>query len=502
MSTFEAARPGLLWDATAVPNAFFCEYMPAAPEGYAKVYLYGLMWAHSGVTDGEEMLDEAARALHMDRTEVERALRYWERCRLVERVQDMPPVYRFMSVNQVMLKREQMPEDDAYEAFAQAIYSAFGDRRKLHGGETVLAYEWVEQYHLPAEVVLMLVQHMIATRGVNFSFKEAQKVAIELCEEKVQTIEQAEILFSRSESAMRGARKVLSELGMKRAPSLPELDMYLKWTEQWGFQPAAIKEACKETTSSHTPTFAYLDKVLERVHSRMEGQTITAKAVQKTFETEREEAAAVRELMQALGQSIPVVDDGLRETYRSMQGEGGHELVMLVAREVMNSGRVHTVNVVKQLLDNWAEKGITTVAKANAYLAEVEKLNAQVRLVMDVAGAKPACNKANQDLVQKWQQVWKLPQEIILCAAQFAHGNPSVMKYIDTMLADWHQQGIVTVEEARAAHERFVAQKKAQSADKASGTKRVVEQGYSQRTYDPADFDDIPEELLEEAKRQ
>ena len=75
-----------------------------------------------------------------------------------------------------MLKRREAPRDEAYEAFAQAVYAAFGDRRKLHGGETVLAYEWVEQLKLPAEVVLMLIQHMIATRGINFSFKAAQKV--------------------------------------------------------------------------------------------------------------------------------------------------------------------------------------------------------------------------------------------------------------------------------------------------------------------------------------
>ena len=37
MPTFEAERGGLLWDATAVPNAFFCEYMPAAPDSHVKV---------------------------------------------------------------------------------------------------------------------------------------------------------------------------------------------------------------------------------------------------------------------------------------------------------------------------------------------------------------------------------------------------------------------------------------------------------------------------------
>ena len=177
MPTFEAERGGLLWDATAVPNAFFCEYMPAAPDSHVKVYLYGLMCAHGGAQEEGDLLDDVARSLALSRDEVECAMRYWERCRLVERVKDTPPVYRFLSVQQAMLKRREAPRDEAYEAFAQAVYAAFGDRRKLHGGETVLAYEWVEQLKLPAEVVLMLIQHMIATRGINFSFKAAQKLA-------------------------------------------------------------------------------------------------------------------------------------------------------------------------------------------------------------------------------------------------------------------------------------------------------------------------------------
>lgn len=87
----------------------------------------------------------------------------------------------------------------------------------------------------------MLIQHMIATRGVNFSFKAAQKLAAELAQEHISTIEEAEAVFQRSEAAMKGARRVLSRLGMRRSPSMDEVDLYLKWTEQWGFEPKAVE---------------------------------------------------------------------------------------------------------------------------------------------------------------------------------------------------------------------------------------------------------------------
>lgn len=83
--------------------------MPAAPDSHVKVYLYGLMCAHGGVQEEGDLLDDVARSLALSRDEVECAMRYWERCRLVERVKDTPPVYRFLSVQQAMLKRAGSP---------------------------------------------------------------------------------------------------------------------------------------------------------------------------------------------------------------------------------------------------------------------------------------------------------------------------------------------------------------------------------------------------------
>ena len=502
MPTFETARTGLLWGATAVPNAFFCEYMPAAPENHIKVYLYGLMCAHGGLPDDGNLLDEMAQTLHMDHSEVERALRYWERCRLVERISDTPPRYRFVSVQQVMLQRQQMPHDEEYEAFAQAVYAAFGDRRKLHGGETVLAYEWVEQYKLPPEVVILLIQHMIATRGVHFSFKEAQKMAMELCEQRIFTLEEAEAVFSRSEAAMKGARKILNHLGMRRNPSMDEMDLYLKWTTEWGFEPKAIKEACKETTKG-APTFGYLDKVLEGIFSRTGGRATSEEKVQEALAENKAETAQIRELLQTLGISFTVIDDGLRMEYRDMAAEGGHELVMLAAREVVKRTRVHTLDKVKQYLDGWRKLGLTTKTAVLAYLADIEKQNEELRSLMEIAGTSGGATKANRDLLTKWQTEWRMQPEMIHLAAELARGKKDVMKYMDKLLDGWHAENVANAADARAAHEKHIAQlqQKPESKPAVSGGKRVIEQQYQQRAYDPDEYDDIPEDQLEEMKR-
>jgi len=288
---------------------------------------------------------------------------------------------------------------------------------------------------------------------------------------------------------------------MRRNPSMDEMDLYLKWTQEWGFEPKAIKEACKETTKG-APTFGYLDKVLEGIYNRTGGRATSEEKVQEALAENKAETAQIRELLQTLGISFTAISDGLRMEYRSMAAEGGHELVMLAAREVVKRTRVHTLDKVKQYLDGWHKLGLTDVNAVNAYLADIEKQNELLRGLMEKAGAGGGATKANRDLLTKWQSEWRMPMELIQLAAEYAHGKKDVMKYMDKLLEGWHADGVANTADARAAHERHVMQaQQKQDPKPASGGKRVIEQQYQQRTYDPDEFDDIPEEQLEEMKK-
>ena len=498
MPTFETAAAGLLWDATAVSNAFFCEYMPAAPDGYVKVYLYGLMYAHSGIADQEGLLADMAQALALPMADVERAMRYWERCRLVERTRQTPPCYRFLSVQQMLVLKRQAPQDEAYEAFAQAVYAAFGDRRKLHGGETVLAYEWVEDLKLPAEVVLMLLQHMMTTRGVHFSFQAAQKVAADMAGQEVRTVEAAEGYFARSEAARKGARDVLRRLGVKgREPSDDEMDLYLKWTGQWEFEPKAVLEACRETTKG-SPTFGYLDKILEGIRSRSGGRATSQKAIDRTLAEERAETDHIHELLHTLGMSRRVVDEGLRKTYRHM-ARHGHELSLLAAQRVSRSKAAHTLDQVTELLEVWEEKGLTTVETAQTYLLEVDGLNRRIRGWMEQMDRKGGCTDANRTLLRKWQNDWHMPDTLMDLAAEYASDREKPMPYMDKLLSAWYEAGVTDENAARAAHDQFVKERKADG--KRTAAKTVIEQQYEQRSYEDGDLDELSAAQREEMKR-
>ena len=95
-----------------------------------------------------------------------------------------------------------------------------------------------------------------------------------------------------------------------------------------------------------------------------------------------------------------------------------------------------------------------------------------------------------------------MPQTLIELAAEYARGTAKPMAYMHKLLSGWREVGVANVEEARAAHERHVAEaQKKPERPAQSAPKRVIEQQYEQRTYAPGELDEIPEDLLEELKK-
>jgi len=375
------------------------------------------------------------------------------------------------------------------------MYAIFGDRRKLHGNETVLAYEWVEQLGLPSEVVLMMIQHLVSTRGVQFGFKEAQKLALELCEKQVRSLDAAEQLFSRSESARKGAMKIIRRMGKySREPSLDEIDLYIKWTREWGYAPKAIESACVETTGGD-PSFKYLDGILKGLRERSGRETASAAQVEKQIVSEKEETERTKEMLTACGLKDDAASEGVRSVYRDLARYGGHEVVMLAAKEVKKQPGKPSLDAVKKLLVSWHDAGLTTIGSVTAHLEAMQAQVVFLESLYQSAGRKFSSSYTESGLqtLAKWQKKWRFSEPLLRLVAEHAReaGVERPMSYMNTILKSWFEKGIASVEEARRDLETH----------KPAGGKPVIEQQYVQRTYAPGQYIGITPEEIEEMKK-
>lgn len=486
---FERDKESLAFGITAVDNAFLMDYLPAARGEYVKVYLWGLFCCQA--MDDTYTLEEMAQDLFMTVAEVEAALRYWERRALVSCISQSPARYRFYSP----LQRKAAPGpalqvDQDYVAFAESVYAIFGDKRKIAPSEIALAWEWVKDVGLSPEAVLMLLTHCITQRGVNFSFKKAEPLAIRMMEDHVITPDDAEAFLQHDQQVHDGARKVLSRMGKRRFASDDELALYEKWLSDWGFSQQAILDACQETTKGD-PSFKYLDSILAGIRDRSGART--GDQVKKQLEQEQDEKEKAYAILHQLNLNFhPTV---AVKYYRQCLEIQPYEVISLAAQEcTRNPRRQASIEDLFTLLESWKKRGLESAPAVQEYLLWYREANLALKEIFEACGHNGRPAESDRLLYDKWKK-WGMDRELLLFAAEQSKvAEGSKIAYLDKVLSMWHEAGITDISQASA-------RKRPQKAAQPQG-KTVSAQRYGQRDYTEAELLSVSEDLLEEARNQ
>jgi DNA replication protein DnaD len=376
--------------------------------------------------------------------------------------------------------------DTDYVSFAECVYAAFGDRRKVNPAEIALAWEWVQDVGLSQEAVLMLLQHCMAQRGAHFSFKAAEKLAVAMKEAGVTGPEDAEHFLQHSQNVQDGAKKVLSRMGKRRAVTEDELALYEKWIGEWGFEPQAVLDACRETTGGD-PSFKYLDGILNRLRAQAEART--GEGMAQTLDQEKEERAKAKEVFSHLG--IKLAGSAAVMTYRSTLLGQPHGVLLLAADECKRCGK-NKLDDLTALLESWKNRGLTTEAAVREYLDQYREANRALRELFDACGHSGRPTEADRKLYEKWRG-WGYGPELLRCAAEQArNAEGGKIAYLDKVLEAWHGAGVTSVEQAQG-------RRKPQAAP---NRKTVSAQQYGQRQYTEAELLAVSDDLIEEARKQ
>lgn len=441
-----------LFDATPVENMFISEYMLRAPGDFVKVYLYGLMLCYH---HSERMsLASMARDLDVTQEDVERAYRYWEREGLVRRTGDNPVRYTYYNLKQITLTRAEKPSEQLYHRHFMDDVRRILDAQQLQPNDEQTIFDWIDVYELPEEVIIMLLQNEKEKSTSNrISFKYADRTARDWAQSGVQTLEDAEKRLKLTSERERELRRLLARLGQRHLPSDDEKDLYKKWTEEWGFSPEAIQEACRETTKG-TPTMAYLDGILLRQH-----QLGRHDAVQLLGGISQEKSARdfAREVLAGLGRTgiTPTSDDlALIDGWR--KAGSSDELILLAVTAAHRRKDGGTMETVGNWLEKWMRQGLVTPEAVTAHSNRQKALNAQLREIYDAAGMEKNTNQPDRDLLCRWMGEMGMSMDLVLLSAQYARGSGAPMMTMNRILADWHRAGISTLEAARAEHDSHV----------------------------------------------
>lgn len=251
-------RSAAVSGATPVQNLFIMEYMPKAPEGYVRVYLFGLMLCSCR---GFETLDLPG-GLGISEEEALEAFLYWQEMGLVRIVETEPLNVEY-----------RMPSAAPYKAGSRKYGSLIATLNKVcrprvfSPQELTKIYDWIEIFGMDDATAVMLVRRCMDMKGPKVSIQYMDKAARGWADDGILTADLAEQRIKMEAERSSGARAILARWRKSRLPSEDELELYRKWTEDWGMTHEEILAACPAVTAADKPTFAYLNGILETMHN-------------------------------------------------------------------------------------------------------------------------------------------------------------------------------------------------------------------------------------------
>ena len=495
MGLFSLSDKFASFGSTAVDNQFLLEFMPNATGDQVKVYLYGLMACTCQMAD--MAIPQIAHDLGLTADAVMSAYRHWERVGLVERTGDNPVSFRYLPPNASIFTGSVPPVDRSYESFTDSVLAIFGTDYRLHGKRIIQFYEWVTELKLPEEVVLMLIRHMISIHGKEFSFQTADKLAAELAREGVHTIEDAETALTRNRKALETSRAVLRRLNLRREPTEPELEMCTKWMQEWTYTPEAILAACDQTTAAVTPSFKYLDGILEKRRSAP-GKSVSGPAFEKKVAEDEQRREPLRKVYEALGRGANAINAGSLQVYWQLRQTFDDPEVIQYAATLCGKANGRLEDVVT-MVTSWKKRGIVDKAGAEAY---VNSFNDEKRLLTELGeiwGIRAPSGEVNHKLIRKWRD-GGMPDEVTLYVSRQMHVDGKHMPYLDAILTSYLKTGILTVAAAEEEMTRHRQNAAGGAKSKPGGVRQVTENQYQQRENTENTADDIPQWLLDRQK--
>ena len=125
------------------------------------------------------------------------------------------------------------------------------------------------------------------------------------------------------------------------------------------------------------------------------------------------------------------------------------QVIMLVVAYAVSRGK-YSMRYIETVALNWLDNGITTVAAAEEHLRLLEQMDDAGERVRKLAGMAKEPDYRQRGMAHTWLYVWQLSEPLIQVALDYAAaGGKPPIAYANTLLGDWHAQGITDPEEAK-----------------------------------------------------
>lgn len=428
---------------TEVDNIFINDYLPSAPENCVKVYLYGLYLCGSSLK-ADNSLENFAKHLQLEEDEVVSCFMYWQEMGLVQVLSTTPVEIRYIPLKNI-ISGTKLYKPEKYEVFNRQAQELFEGERQITKNEYYEYYDFLERFHMQQEALLMIIKYCIDSKKANVGYNYILTVAKNWANEGILTAEQVEEKLCQFEETSKEISLVLSALGIKRNSFIEEKNLYKKWQEI-GFNNDVIIFVAKSLRKKNRANFEKLDTLLMKYYSLNLFSIIEI----ENFETKKSELYSLaRSVNSAIGVYYENLETVVENYIVPWKNLGFSDEAILEIATYCRKASIRTLEGLNDKIQKFFKLGIVSVESLHSYLEEIIQTDKEIQLIINKIGLERKVNYLDREFFKTWTNAWSMSKQLIEYASTLAQNKTQPMQYMNSILSNWHQKGIKTIEKAQ-----------------------------------------------------
>ena len=442
---------------TQVDNVFLSDYLSSASGDEIKVYLAGLMLASNG-EEGDIFAKISAQTKLSD-VRVGECFAYWEKQGLVELKNGnvfylsvkspLPPVVKFNA--------------QKFKTFTEETVRIFPDKI-LTPNEYNRYFEFITAAGMDVNAMLLIMQYCKDLGGGKTSTDYVLAVASAWAKDGLLKEKQIVSRIEELETYSEALRLLFEALGIKRAPTFDDRQLFSSWQNNYGYTLDAVLTAARALKKR-----GGMDRLNDFMRELYGAQAVTAAEIAEYVANKQK----VHDLCVKICKNVGVYygnTESAEEVYVTPWLRLGFEPDALERISkycfLRNARELESVN---QMVLKFAKQGLFTENDIAAYVDRQIRLDEKIRAVYEKCGFVGPIRDKDRENYRDWEEWGFEPEAIFIVAEHFAD-KTFPMSGINRTLGELKTHGLFTTESIKKYLEKNTSTSKNNAAPKdASG---------------------------------
>ena len=429
----------LLNNSVSLDYAFFQDFLPNEKGEYIKVFLYGLYFCSARP---EATLSDFCADLNLKEDDVIECMYHFQDLGLVQVISEEPFQVKYMPIKSVIDNSRKYNKDEFinFNISAQELIKG----RMIGVNEYTDYYTLLKSFNMTQEALLQIIKYCVDVKGNRVGSSYILAVAKDWAYAKILTEEAVLNKIEEMNVLSPELKDVFACLGLKRAPTYNDYNTYSTWKKEFNFSDEVILFVAKSLKHKGG---------MEKLHSKLvkcyELHLYSVKEIEDYYVNLNNMYDIAKVVCKNLGLYFenyePVVENYVSKWLNLGFDE---EMIKFYSSQCFLNG-TRNLEGMDTNINKLYKLGIVSLQAYNQFAEQNIKLDESISKILSLCGLVRRVNSVDRQFYRVWKQDWNFSDEIIEYVASISVGKMQPMSYINKILADFKQNNILTLEQAK-----------------------------------------------------